>query len=97
MLTAALGLLLLTVMQVVIVAMMHYGNVKPQWGRTYWWMDAGWYPCGGQWQNVGTWEPDRERFPKGLREISDYARSKGILSILWFEPERVYRDCVGRQ
>jgi alpha-galactosidase len=57
----------------------------------YWWMDAGWYPCGGQWQNVGTWEPDRERFPKGLHEISDYARSKGMRAILWFEPERVYR------
>lgn len=38
MLTAALGLLLLTVMQVVIVAMMHYGNVKPQWGRTCYWV-----------------------------------------------------------
>ena len=24
---------------------------------TYWWMDAGWYPCDGQWPNTGTWNP----------------------------------------
>ena len=30
----------------------------------YWWMDAGWYPCGGEWVNTGTWEPDPVRFPK---------------------------------
>ena len=55
----------------------------------YWWMDAGWYPCGGQWWNVGTWEPDRKRFPNGLRAISDHARAKGVKTLVWFEPERV--------
>jgi len=55
----------------------------------YWWMDAGWYPCGGEWVNTGTWEPDRERFPNGLRTVSDHARAKGIKTIVWFEPERV--------
>ncbi len=54
----------------------------------YWWMDAGWYPCGSGWWNTGTWEPDFKRFPKGLREVSDYAHSKKIGTILWFEPER---------
>jgi alpha-galactosidase len=55
----------------------------------YWWMDAGWYPCDGEWPNTGTWEPDPVRFPNGLRPVSDHARSKGIKTILWFEPERV--------
>lgn len=55
----------------------------------YWWMDAGWYPCGGEWVNTGTWEPDPARFPKGLRAVSDHARAKGVKTIVWFEPERV--------
>jgi len=55
----------------------------------YWWMDAGWYPCEGQWPKTGTWEPDTTRFPKGLRAISDHALTKGIKTLVWFEPERV--------
>ena len=57
----------------------------------YWWTDAGWYVFGqGQgWPQVGTWEVDRKRFPKGLRAISDHAHSKGMKTLLWFEPERV--------
>lgn len=55
----------------------------------YWWMDAGWYPCDGSWPKTGTWEVDKTRFPNGLRAISDHARSKGIKTIVWFEPERV--------
>jgi alpha-galactosidase len=56
----------------------------------YWWMDAGWYwHGGGGWPRTGTWEVDTERFPRGLRAISDHARAKGIKTIVWFEPERV--------
>jgi alpha-galactosidase len=55
----------------------------------YWWMDAGWYPCDGQWPLTGTWEVDKTRFPNGLRAISDHARKKGIKTIVWFEPERL--------
>ena len=56
----------------------------------YWWMDAGWYRCDGSWGKTGTWEVDTDRFPGGLREISDHARAKGVRSIVWFEPERVH-------
>ena len=56
----------------------------------YWWMDAGWYPCDGQWPKTGTWEVDTNRFPGGLRPISDHARAKGVKTIVWFEPERVH-------
>jgi alpha-galactosidase len=55
----------------------------------YWNQDAGWYPCDGGWPVVGTWEVDKTRFPKGLREVTDYEKSLGIQSILWFEPERM--------
>lgn len=59
----------------------------------HWWMDAGWYPCDGVgWPKTGTWEVDKRRFPHGLRAISDYAHSKNIKTIVWFEPERVHPD-----
>ena len=55
----------------------------------YWWMDAGWYIQQQGWPQVGTWEIDSKRFPKGFRPISDYAHGKGMKIIVWFEPERV--------
>jgi alpha-galactosidase len=55
-----------------------------------WWQDAGWYPCDGPgWPKTGTWEPDPVRFPKGIKEVSDLARSVGMKTMVWFEPERV--------
>jgi alpha-galactosidase len=59
-------------------------------GLDYWWMDAGWYPCHEWWDGVGTWEVDRERFPNGIRAVSDAAHARGAGLILWFEPERVH-------
>jgi alpha-galactosidase len=55
----------------------------------YWWIDAGWYPCPVDWGPVGTWEVDRNRYPGGLRAVSDHVHAKGMQFILWFEPERV--------
>jgi alpha-galactosidase len=55
----------------------------------YWWMDAGWYPCGDQWWRTGTWQPDPQRFPHGLKAVSDYVHARGMKLIVWFEPERV--------
>ena len=55
----------------------------------YWWQDAGWYPNRGSWVDVGTWEVDRERFPGGIRAVSDRLRAQGVRTIVWFEPERV--------
>ena len=57
-------------------------------------MDAGWYgdAADTHWNHTGTWEVDRRphRFPNGIRAVSDHAHSKGVKTILWFEPERVY-------
>jgi alpha-galactosidase len=58
----------------------------------YWWMDAGWYWNKHGWPHVGTWEVDTNRFPNGLRAISDHAHSRGVKTIVWFEPERVAAD-----
>lgn len=62
------------------------------------WIDAGWYSgCGwdkenGEWpQNVGNWTVDKERFPNGLKPISDAAHRAGAKFLVWFEPERVYK------
>jgi alpha-galactosidase len=55
----------------------------------YWWMDAGWYVNQSGWPNTGTWLVDSNRFPHGLRAISDHARAKGVKTLVWFEPERV--------
>ena len=60
-------------------------GVKPD----LWWMDAGWYPCDGNWTRTGTWEFDKKRFPNGLRPVTDYLHANNIRAILWFEPERV--------
>jgi len=58
----------------------------------YWWMDAGWYWNKHGWPHTGTWEVDTNRFPNGLRAISDYAQAKCVRTIVWFEPERVTAD-----
>ena len=59
-----------------------------------WWIDAGWYPCYDEnhqrrWWRTGTWEPDPERFPRGLKPVSDHAAKAGADLLVWFEPERV--------
>lgn len=63
------------------------------------WIDACWFGGTGQWwQEVGSWSVNREKFPNGLRPISDAARARGLKFVLWYEPERVqvnteiYRD-----
>ena len=55
-----------------------------------WWMDAGWYEgSSSDWCNLGTWSCDKKRFPNDLREVSEYAGSKGMGTVIWHEPERV--------
>jgi alpha-galactosidase len=53
-----------------------------------WWIDAGWYPCGDDWWNVGTWESDLTRYPGGLKAVADPAHATGMKFLVWFEPER---------
>ena len=57
------------------------------------WLDAGWYTCPGEpsgWdKTTGSWTPDLERFPNGLRPVADAAKQHGMDFLVWFEPERV--------
>lgn len=59
-------------------------------GADAYWIDACWYGDKGDWwQEVGSWVVNRDKFPNGLRPISDAAHKAGMQFILWFEPERV--------
>lgn len=74
-----------------------------RWGimPEYFWIDAGWYmgnnsPMDARemnWSNtVGNWEVDWNRFPGGLKAVSDAVHEAGAKFLVWFELERVYKD-----
>jgi len=65
-------------------------------GFEMFWLDAYWTK-GGFPEGMGNYgfpihrvEPS-DRFPRGLRPISDAAHREGMGFLVWFEPERVYR------
>lgn len=67
-------------------------------GAEAYWIDACWYGGQGEWwEEVGTWEVNRKKFPNGLKVISDAARQAGMKFVLWFEPERVRPNSRLRQ
>lgn len=56
------------------------------------WNDANWYPSdNGNWLETGNWIMRKEDYPDGGRPFVDWAHSEDMESLLWFEPERVYR------
>ncbi len=56
----------------------------------YFWMDAGWYDYVNDWaDSVGTWVPDKDRYPDGISVLADYGKKRGCGLVLWYEPERV--------
>ena len=76
--------------QIAYIEKFHQRGIQPD----VWWIDAGWYSCRNdegerRWWRTGTWEPDLERFPNGLRPVSDRAAREGADLLVWFEPERV--------
>lgn len=56
-------------------------------GCEYYVIDAGWYADGFWWDSVGEWKESRERFPNGIRKVTDYIRSKGMIPGCWLELE----------
>jgi len=50
-------------------------------------VDDAWYP-GDFPHGVGNWEPDPEKFPRGLESFAEHVKSKGMDFGLFFEPER---------
>ena len=62
-------------------------------GCEYFCIDAGWYADGPWWDSVGLWEESRKRFPNGLKEVTDYIHSKGMIPGLWLEIEVMGIEC----
>ncbi len=62
-------------------------------GCEYFCIDAGWYSKGFWWDWVGEWQESRERFPNGLKEVTDYIRSKGMVPGVWLELEVMGIKC----
>jgi alpha-galactosidase len=58
----------------------------------YYWIDAEWFGRGGWPNNVGSWELKRDLYPSGFKPLSTALRQANRELMLWFEPERVYRD-----
>jgi alpha-galactosidase len=60
----------------------------PAVGIENYWLDAGWFE--GEWPfGVGSWIPDPQKFPHGLKLVGDAAHQRGFKFLLWFEPGRV--------
>ena len=62
-------------------------------GCEYFCIDAGWYADGFWWDWVGEWQGSRRRFPNGLKEVTDYIRSKGMIPGVWLELEVMGIKC----
>ena len=53
-------------------------------------IDAGWYGVEDDWQqSIGEWVVNGNHFPNGLKETTDYIRSKNMIPGLWFELENL--------
>lgn len=62
-------------------------------GCEYYCIDAGWYADGDWWDSVGEWQESRKRFPHGLKVVTDYIRSRGMIPGVWLEPEVMGIHC----
>ena len=62
-------------------------------GCEYYCIDCGWYSKGFWWDNVGEWKESRERFPGGLKEVTDLIRQHGMIPGVWLEIEVMGINC----
>jgi alpha-galactosidase len=58
-------------------------------GCEYFVIDAGWYAdLHEDWSpTIGSWQPSRSRWPRGLKFVLDQIRQAGMIPGLWLEPE----------
>ncbi len=62
-------------------------------GCKYFCVDCGWYDDGPWWDGVGEWLPAKKRFPRGIKEVLDYIKAKGMIPGLWLELEVIGIKC----
>ena len=62
-------------------------------GCEYYCIDCGWYADGSWWPLIGEWIPSKQRFPNGLKEVTDYIKSKGMIPGIWLEIEFMGTQC----
>lgn len=59
-------------------------------------LDDGWfgnkYPRNGDNAGLGDWQVNKEKLPRGISYLADYAVSKGMKFGIWIEPEMVNPD-----
>jgi alpha-galactosidase len=71
--------------------MLKQADRSAELGVEYFEVDAAWYGDASEnfADGVGNWERvDEIKFPRGLKPLAEYVRSKGMQFGLWFEPER---------
>ncbi|MFI5381144.1 MAG: alpha-galactosidase [Tepidisphaerales bacterium] len=84
-------------------AEIHLDNIRKiienQLPIEYYWIDAEWFgrAAGGWYPNVGNWEVRKELYPNGFKPLSEALRKSGRELMLWFEPERVFKDTPWRK
>jgi alpha-galactosidase len=66
--------------------------VQQQLPIAFYWIDAEWFGHGGWPVNVGNWEVKPDLYPQGFKPISDALRKSGRELLVWFEPERVFKN-----
>ena len=62
-------------------------------GCEYYVIDAGWYAPGEWWDSVGEWQECLDRFPNGIKEVTEYIRNKGMVPGVWLELEVMGINC----
>ena len=62
-------------------------------GCEYYVIDAGWYSSGEWWDSVGEWQESLERFPNGIKEVTEYIKKKGMVPGVWLELEVMGINC----
>ncbi len=56
-------------------------------GVSYFVVDAGWYSKSNNWECVGDWDVNYDRFPNGLKAYADLCKEYGMRAGVWMEFE----------
>ncbi len=66
-----------------------YADAAAEIGAEAFVVDSGWYSRTDWTKELGDYEVNTEKFPRGLEELSDYVHGKGMKFGLWIEIENV--------